>query len=276
MTYGIKIGFIGTGRMGEALIRAFAASKVKPRNIFAYNRTERKLTPLRKIGITVVKDNLELVERCDVIFICVKPQQIKEVIEEIKGTNKLIVSIAAGIKLSYLEKHFDKVARVMPNVSVQVNEVAAAYTAGKNMTQKQKQFIEKLFGNVGMIVEVKEKYMSGVTALSGSGPAFIAYFVYAMMRAAQKYGLKKEDAKTLAVQTCLGSAKMMKDLEMSPGELIAMVASRGGTTEAGLKILKSDKFEQIVEDTFNASKDRANELGKQKNWNPSYIREELQ
>lgn len=261
-----KISFIGAGNMAESLARAILDSGIT-KEIIMSDKKPKKLKFLKqKLKVKVTQNNNEVVENSDIIFLCVKPQDISGVLDEIAGKikNQLIVSIAAGIRLSYLEAKLRKarVIRAMPNIACLVGEMAGGFSLGKYATKKDAETIKKLLDSSGKSFLLDEKYLDIVTALSGSGPAFIAYFLSAMISAGVKHGLTNEQATMLAVQTAYGTAKLLLDKKISPDELVKMVASKGGTTSAGLKVFEDENFKEIVIKAIGNAKERSREMGR--------------
>jgi len=178
------------------------------------------------------------------------------------SNDKLVVSIAAGITLAYLSSRLKttKIIRVMPNTPALVQEGMSVMSMCECINDKEMQVIKDIFMSIGLLLALPEKYMNAVTALSGSGPAFFAYFVEAMIEGGVRMGLGKDDAATLAVQTFLGTAKLL-DTGMNPSKLREMVTSPGGTTAAGLKLFEERGFKEIVIASIEAATNRAKELG---------------
>lgn len=263
-----RISFIGTGKMATALISCIYKNDIS-KSIIASDKNDKNLANIQKqFPIRTTKNNKEAVKNSDVVFICVKPQDIDEVLNEIKDAinNQLIVSIAAGIKIRYIEdKLKDKrIIRVMPNINCLVGEMAAGFSAGKYATKEDIENVRKILNSAGISFFLKEDLLDAVTAISGSGPAFFAYFIQAFAEAGMKNGLPKEIAFKLASQTALGTGKLLIEKNLSPEELIDIVASKKGTTVAGLKVLKKHKVKDILIKTINASIKRSKELGKEK------------
>ena len=259
-----KIGFIGTGNMATALIRSMKANN----EIISSDKNEEKLQKARKeLGIKTTKDNNEVAKSSEIIFLCAKPGDIKEILQEIKPNagNKIIVSIAAGIKIKFIENIIGKnknIIRVMPNLNCTVAEMAAAFCCNKNIEADEKESIKNLLNKAGLALEVEEQRMDAVTALSGSGPAFIAYILDTFAKAAEKQGLSREISYKLALQTLFGTAKLLKETGEKPESLIKRVASPKGTTEAGLEVLQKSEIRSIMEKMIEAAAKRSKELGK--------------
>lgn len=261
-----QIAFIGTGKMSASLISCIY--KKKGYSIIVSSRTKEKSADLKKKfpNIIIAQSNTEAIKNSDVVFICVKPQDIDKVLEEIKDNsgNKIIVSIAAGIKTKYIESRLKnaRVIRVMPNVACLAAEMAGGISKGKNATKKDLEIIIKILRNTGKIFAVNEDLMDIVTAISGSGPAFFAYFIKAFEEAGVKNGLSRKIVLKLASQTALGTAKLILEKNMTPEELINMVTSPKGTTVAGLEVLDRSNAKEILEKAVEAAARRSRELAK--------------
>lgn len=264
----VKVGFIGAGKMGEALIRSILNIKDMPVSIIASDISEERRELISKLeGVEATKDNRKVLENSDVIFIAVKPQNIHEVLDEIKDTNKLVISIAAGIPLRRLEAKLTKarVIRIMPNTPCLVGEMAGGFALGTRATKADAKMLMRLLEKSGKIFQLEERHLDTVTALSGSGPAFIAYIIKAMAEGAVKQGLPRDVAEHLAVQTALGTGKLLRDMNLSPEALITMVSSPSGTTVAGRQILENSDVKDVLEKTIAAATERSRELGRSQN-----------
>ncbi len=259
----MKIGIIGFGRMGSAIARAL--SKNRANRVLCNDSGAENLVLARKAGLKVAKSNSEVAEKSDFIFLCVKPKAIEAVLAEIKPAvkNQIIVSIAAGKTINSIEKIIGqkKVVRVMPNISALASSSMNVYAA-KNMGVKGRKEVDALLSSFGRAVEMDEAHFDAVTGLSGSGPAFTAYFIRALAEAGKANGLGEKGAFDLALGTVLGTAKLMAELRLSPEEVIEMVSSPNGTTVAGRKILESGEFRRIVNETVSAARKRSEEMGK--------------
>lgn len=265
----MKLGFIGTGRMGSALIRGLVDAGVARADILARDKDVKKLESLKKeLGVKSTSSNRELVERSDVIFIAVKPAEVGEVLEEIKRSvgEKLVISIAAGVRVAELEKGLGRVRliRAMPNLPCQVREGAVAYCSGKYAQSEDRKIVGELFGKLGVAVELSEDVLDVVTGMSGSGPAFLYLAIDGMARAAEKEGLPREVALKLAAQTAKGAGEMLLKTGAGPRELIEAVRSPKGTTEEGLKALERYGVAKAFEEAVLAATKRAKELAGRK------------
>ncbi len=261
-----RIAFIGAGKMATALISCIYNKKLA-KSIIASDKNNKNLNNIKKqFKIKTTRGNKEAVKNSDIVFICVKPQDIDEVLDEIKNVvkNRLIVSIAAGIKLKHLESALKnkRVIRVMPNISCIVGEMAAGFSAGKYATKDDIKIVGKMLNSAGIAFLMKEDLLDVVTGISGSGPAFFAYFIKAFEEAGVKNGLPREVAFKLACRTALGTGKLLLEKNIAADELIGMVASKKGTTVAGLSVLKKHKVKDILIKAIDAAIKRSRELGK--------------
>lgn len=261
----LKIGFIGAGKMAEALIRAMADIEHTEVTITASDVMEDRRRLIGGIDcVTATEDNKEVVDNSDIIFIAVKPQMIDVVLEEMRETEKLVISIAAGISLAHMESSLPKarVIRIMPNTPCLVGEMAGGFALGSKATEKDAQLLVELVSNAGIIFKLDESLMDAVTGLSGSGPAFVAYIIRAMADGGIKQGLPEGIALKLAAQTVMGTGKLLRDMDLDPDTLITMVSSPGGTTVAGRNVLENSDVKEVMENTIKAATERGKELGR--------------
>lgn len=259
------IGFIGGGNMAEALIKGIRQSGMKE-ILVSEPREERRVYLEKTYSVKTTSDNTEVVRNCNPVLLAVKPQNMDEVtagISEFITGGKLIVSIAAGITLSYLTSRLrtSNIVRVMPNTPALVQEGMSVLSMCECIHDKEMAVVRDIFMSVGKVTVMPEKYMDAVTALSGSGPGFISLFVEAMTEAGVRAGLTEEKASELAVQTLIGTAKLL-ETGMPPGKLREMVTSPGGTTAAGLKIFEERGFKDLINSVIEAAIGRSRELGR--------------
>ncbi len=258
-------GFIGGGNMAEALIKGMASQGMK--DIFVAEPAEEKRLQLgRTYGIRTTGSNREVVSASEIIILAVKPQIMGVVLDEISEgvtEDKTVVSIAAGITLAYLGSKLrtTKLIRVMPNTPAIVQEGMSVMSLCDCFYGREVDIVKSILMSVGRVLLLPERYMDAVTALSGSGPGFIALFVEALTESGVAMGIGRPDATALAVQTLLGTAKLL-DTGMSPEKLRGMVTSPGGTTAAGLKVFEENNFMSIVGNALGAARRRAEELGR--------------
>lgn len=274
-----KLGFIGAGNMAEALARGLIENKVfKAAELIASDvdpARRRKFKGALKIEVTT--DNLKVLNSARAVLFAVKPQTINAVLTELgraddgaprKGglASKVFVSIAAGVTLDRLERALGgraRVIRVMPNAPAMVGQGMAALVRGRNATRADEAFALKIFRAVGDAVALKDEAMlDAVTALSGSGPAYVYLFAKSLADAAVAQGLPAELALRMALKTIRGAEENMRRSTMAAAELIRIVASPGGTTEAALKQFGADGFSDIVARAIRAAAERSRELGR--------------
>lgn len=264
-----KIGFIGTGKMGEALIKGISLARlVPPENIFASDADFAKLQLLEKeYKINTCKDNCATVIGSDIIIIAVKPQIVPEVLKEIKNSIKkqLIISIAAGVTIETYENALPrgtKVVRVMPNIAATVREAASAISPGSAASKDDLSIATAIFNAIGKSVILPEYLMDAVTGLSGSGPAYIFTIIEALADGGVHEGLDRSTAKLLAAQTVLGAAKMVLEDGSHTAQLKDMVTSPGGTTIRGLRVMEDRGVRIAMMDAVIEACERSKELGK--------------
>ncbi len=264
------LGFIGGGNMGEALVKGllvsgrFDASRIRVSEI-----SQQRLQQLRETyQVSIAADNAELASGADVIVIAVKPQQMGDVLAEIKDSLDhlpLLISIAAGVGLARIEQVLGKpipVVRVMPNAAALILASASAIAGGTHAEPDHLNVTRMLFEAVGLVVEVDEAHMDAVTGLSGSGPAYVCLFMEALIDAGVMVGLSRPVARDLAVQTTLGAAKLMAVGDAHPAVLKDQITSPGGTTIHGLAVLETGGMRGMLMDAVAAATRRSKELGK--------------
>jgi pyrroline-5-carboxylate reductase len=265
-----KIGIIGSGNMGEALISGLVSSgSIPAESIICSDVREERLEFIKDTyGIVTTTDNLEVVAASDIIIYSVKPQIMAAVLRQTADSldmSKLIISVAAGVPMTAIESCLNKdlrLIRVMPNVAVAVKEGASAVAAGAHARKEDIQLAMAIFNSVGASVFLKENYlMDAVTGLSGSGPAYLFLIVDALADAGVKVGLSRRNALALSIQTVLGSAKMLLETKAHPGELKDMVTSPGGTAIAGLHTLEKGGLRTTLINAVEAATIRSQELG---------------
>jgi pyrroline-5-carboxylate reductase len=270
MLSGKIVGIIGAGNMGEVLIRGLIQSgKMKKTDIIASDTNQDRLTHIAKTyGARTTPSNVEVVENASIIIIAVKPQNIDDLLEELSTSSHeehLFISIAAGVtteKLAGKMHHKSGIIRVMPNAPSSVLAGIAALCPGRNVSQDDLQRAVSIFECVGKTVIIKnESLMDVVTGLSGSGPAFVFLVIESLSDAGVQLGISRKEASLLATQTAYGAAKMLLETGRHPSELKDIVATPGGTTFAGLKMLEKGNFRSTIMDAVEAATVRSRELG---------------
>lgn len=244
----IKIGFIGTGNMAQAILKGVISSQLTDNsNIYVNNRSQAKILKLvDEYGVTNMSQE-DIFKQSDVIILGVKPDSIREVLEinkEHYNENSLIISIAAGVSLTQMFNVVPsaKIVRVMPNTPALVQEAMSAICFGNNISSEEKNTVIRIFDSIGKTEIVDEKLMSAVIGVSGSSPAYIYVLIEALADGAVKCGLSREQAYEMAAQAVYGSAKMVLESGIHPAELKDMVCSPGGTTIAAVHSLEKDGF----------------------------------
>jgi pyrroline-5-carboxylate reductase len=260
------VAVIGAGVMGETLLSGLLRAGRAPGDLVVAERRPDRAAELReKYGVEVI-GNVEAVERADTVVLVVKPQDMGAVVDEIAGSVKpgaLVVSLAAGITTEFLEQRLPAgtpVVRVMPNTPALVDQGMAAISPGAHCDDEHLAHAESLLSAVGKVVQVPEKHQDAVTAISGSGPAYIFYVTEAMIEAGVFLGLPRTTATELVVQTLYGAATMLRETGDHPSVLRENVTSPGGTTVAALRTLDDHKVRAAFISALEAARDRSHEL----------------
>nr|MBP0959568.1 pyrroline-5-carboxylate reductase [Oscillospiraceae bacterium] len=265
----VKVGFIGAGNMGAAIMRGIANSGLSENiSLFATDVDENKLKSLEEIGVAPVYDTKTLISECKYVFLAIKPQMFDEVLENYGKyftEEHIIVSIAAGITGEYIKSKTlsdAKVVLVMPNTPFLIGEGATALAKVNPVTDEEFGFVCDIFEAGGKTAVVSENKMKEIIAINGSSPAFIYLFAKGFVDYAKSVDISEETAKSLFCKSLIGSAKMITDSGYSIDELIKMVSSPGGTTLKGLDELYEGNLTEIVEKCCVACTKRAYELSK--------------
>jgi pyrroline-5-carboxylate reductase len=266
---GVRIGFLGAGKMATALARGWvtAGLTTRERLIASDPLPEARTAFAGTEALRTTADNREIVAACDLLVLAVKPQSMKALLAEVRpGINArhLIVSIAAGITLRQLADALGsdrRLIRVMPNTPCLVGASASGYAAGEMATAEDLALVDRLLNSVGRAYRLPEALLDAVTGLSGSGPAFVYVIIEALSDGGVRVGLPRDVATALAAQTVLGAAKMVLETGAHPGVLKDMVASPSGTTIAGLHALERGALRAALMDAVEAATRRARELG---------------
>jgi pyrroline-5-carboxylate reductase len=265
-----RVAFLGGGRMAEALISGlFRSGGRSVEELMVTGRREERTRELAgKYGIAATLDNAAAARWANVLVLMAKPQDMDVLLSQIREAvtpEDLIVTFAAGIRTSFVEKHLPDgvpVVRVMSNVPVMVDEAMSVIAAGREASEPHLVTTEQLLGYVGRVLRLKETHLDAVTATSGSGPAYFFLLAEAMIEACILLGLSRDVATDLIVQTMLGSAKMLRDTGRHPVELREMVTSPGGTTIAAIRHLEEAGVRAAFLNAIDAAKKRSEELAK--------------
>tara|TARA_B100001996_G_C18645449_1_gene587220 strand:+ start:734 stop:1549 length:816 start_codon:yes stop_codon:yes gene_type:complete len=262
----MNIGIIGAGNMATSLIKGFLTNKenkiicsdIDRKKLSAFDKTRRVKTTL---------ENIKVIQSSEFIFLCVKPQIVGKILSEIKGdlaSSKVLVSIAAGVKTTYIEKYLkktSKVIRTMPNLPCSVLKGVFAYKPNKNCTSREvKAFVELVETSGISLLLKKENDFDTVTAISGSGPAFLAEYISAQLDYAKSSGISSVLAKTLIFETIVGTVKYLDKTGVPAKKFVKLVSSPGGTTESGVDVLKNKRFAKIVFNCFDAASKKSKKI----------------
>jgi pyrroline-5-carboxylate reductase len=265
-----RLGFIGAGNMASAIMRGIiACGIVHPNNIYAFDVDLDKLNRLSaELGICTAKDNCQVVSNSDIVILAVKPNTYSKVLLEIKDCleeRHILISIAAGISVDFIKQLIGgrcKVVRTMPNTPALVGEGMTALCTNHDLSPKELKAVKDILHSLGKVEEVSENLMDAVTAVSGSGPAYVAMFIEAMADGGVLAGLPRDLAYRMAIQTVIGTARLLSEWGKHPGELKDMVSSPGGTTIEAIRQLEKQGFRGAVIEAVNACTLKAQTMGK--------------
>ncbi|MDW0111307.1 pyrroline-5-carboxylate reductase [Sporosarcina aquimarina] len=265
-----KIVFVGAGSMAEAVIAGICKQKsVDSSSVYVMNRSDDdRLRHLQEsYGISLVSSNRNELKSADLIVLATKPKDVQVAMEQIVPLIKketVVLSVLAGVPISAIELGLGLrgIARSMPNTSAAIGKSATGVAWNSIIDKKDKQQILTLLGSIGIVVEVEEDQLHAVTALSGSGPAYVYYLAEALEKAAIQAGIDQPIARELIIQTLDGAASMMQKTQEEPDILRKNVTSPGGTTEAGIRALSEGGFQEAVQSCIQGAETRSRELGK--------------
>lgn len=264
----MKIGFIGLGNMASAMIGGILKKELySAEDIIGSDKSEDSVQKAAKIfGIHTTTDNLEVAQIADVLILAVKPQFFPEVIAEIKGAVReetLIISIAPGKTMEWIMEHFGKelkLVRCMPNTPALVGEGCTGFCCYKLVSEEEQAQAAAILGSFGRAYQVPENLLDTVVGISGSSPAYVFMFIEAMADAAVAQGMPRKQAYQFAAQAVLGSAKLLLETGMHPGELKDMVCSPAGTTIEGVRILEKNGFRSAVFEALQGAADKGKKM----------------
>lgn len=276
------IGIIGAGNMGEAFVGAVLSSKLfEKTEVWISDINGERLSQMEAdYGVRTTSDNADLFCRCDIVVLAVKPQQMNDILTQIapgaagtpEGT-KLVISIAAGIRIEKIEAILYKglsleestrlpVIRVMPNTPALVLKGVSGLSANRHATSEDVETARRILAAMGTVVLFDEADLDAVTALSGSGPAYVFYLAESMIGAGIQLGLSSENARELTIGTIKGAVALMEERGESPEELRRKVTSPGGTTEAAFKVLGGKRVRETIIEAIEAAEQRSRELSR--------------
>ena len=263
-----KLGVIGCGAMGSGLVKSLVAAGTVygKEDVIGADIDASRRAVMEELGVATTRDASEAVRQAANVLLAVKPQVLDKVLAELAPVieDRLVISIAAGVPIARYEAALGKdtaVVRVMPNMLCTVGEAASAYCANGACSGEQVQLVKAFLDCVGVAVAVDEPLLDAVTGLSGSGPAFVALVVEALIDGGVLAGLPREQARELAVQTVLGTARWLQETGKSPSALKDMVTSPGGTTIAGIRALEDGGVRAGLMEAVLAATKRSRELG---------------
>ncbi|MEC7886009.1 MAG: pyrroline-5-carboxylate reductase [Pseudomonadota bacterium] len=267
-----KIAFIGYGNMASSIIEGFTASKViKKSNIFVFEKRRVKAGD-NILKSHLLKPNQNFKTLFDIVFLCVKPQDLKLAIKENSGVfrdGQIIISIVAGVSTNDIKSYIDKnvyVIRTMPNLSAKIHECITVIFYSRNTPKNFKRLVDQMFSLIGITIKVnKEDQINNYTALTGSGPAYIYYFFEALENSCKKLGIKNSNNRDIIYKMLIGSLELLKKKDggiISPEKMRRLITSKGGTTESAINQLKRNKFNQIINSAIQTAHKRSLDLGK--------------
>lgn len=266
----MKVLVIGVGNMGLTYAEGMVKSPfLNRRNLMIFDVSEEKLNELRPIPHFDVYDKLEdCASKADVIFLAVKPFHCDDLFKTLKKYTKkeqIIVSLMAGVTIESIQNGLDvpKVVRAMPNLPAKVGKGMTSFTESTAVSRVELLMIRNLLDATGEAIHVEnENFINASTGISGSGPAYVFYFMQSMLEAAQKMGFSDNDSKALVSQTFEGAVALFNDGDHSPKKWMEMVASKGGTTRAALDSMEDNNVKELIKEAAYAAFNRATELGK--------------
>ncbi len=263
-----KILFIGAGRMATAIAGGMVKKNYNASSIVAFDINEVACSNFSEAtGVTAVSKNIEsYIEQADVVFLAVKPQFLAGAVSNLEELlqSKLIISIVAGVSIEKLSNltGSNRIIRVMPNTPALVGKGCAGFTVSSEVTCEEEEFGKSILDSVGVSYKLPEKLMDAVTALSGSGPAYVFEFAESLAEGGISCGLGAELSMEMAIATLEGAVAMLKETKIHPSILKDQVTSPGGTTMKALQYLESKDFRPILINAVEAACERSKELGR--------------
>lgn len=261
-----KIGIIGCGNMGGAILFGALESGVLPKeNVYVYDTSPAMMEKAKGWGVHLAADDEDVCKSADIILLAVKPQNAAEALGMCKEAlnGKAMMSIVAGVTTERLQNMIcgsPRILRIMPNTPAMVYEGAFALCSDNDFTEEELADAKSIYETIGIVEMVPEHLIDAVCGLSGGGPAYAAMFIEALSDGGVKQGLPRATAYRLAAQTCLGTAKMILEMGIHPGELKDMVTSPGGTTIEGCEILEQGGMRSAVIGCVNAATEKSKKL----------------
>lgn len=261
-----KVGIIGCGNMGGAILYGALESGILSKNdVYVYDINPAMMGKASGWGVHLSRNDEDVCQNADLILLAVKPQNAAEALAQCKKAleGKALMSIVAGVTVSRLQAMIDgtpRILRIMPNTPAMVFEGAFALCSDNDFTNEELEAAKSLYSSIGIVELVPEHLIDAVCGLSGGGPAYVSMFIEAMADGGVKQGLPRKTAYRLAAQTCLGTAKMILEMNIHPGELKDMVTSPGGTTIEGCEALEKGGMRAAVMECINAGAEKSKQL----------------
>lgn len=261
-----KIGIIGCGNMGGAIpYGALESNVLKKEDVYVYDIAPAMMEKAGGWGVNLAKDDEEVCQKADIILLAVKPQNVSEALSQCKGAldNKALMSIVAGVTVERLRSMtgtHPRILRLLPNTPAMVFEGAFAICSDNDFTGEEMEAAKEIYSAIGIIEMVPEHLIDAACALNGGGPAYVAMFIEAMADGGVKQGLPRTTAYRLAAQTCLGTAKMILEQGIHPGQIKDMVTSPGGTTIEGCEALEKGAMRGAVMECIRAAAEKSKQL----------------
>ncbi len=267
----MKILVIGAGNMGLTFAEAMSSSTLThPEDLLVYDINDELIKTLETDHRFTTVNNLhDAVQQADLILIAVKPYHANALFEDIKpylNQEQLLISLMAGYSMAQIQQRtgLSKIVRAMPNLPAKVSKGVTAFTESSNVSRIEELMVRNLLDSTGVAIHVPdEDFINKATAISGSGPAYVFYFMQAMFEAAEKMGFSPEDASTLVTQTFEGAIELFKKADLAPDGWIQKVASKGGTTQAALDSMTSNNVKNAIKDAAYAAFNRAVEIAQE-------------
>lgn len=267
----MKVLVIGAGNMGLTYATGMSKSKIlRKRNIMVLDKSREKMEELGKIAHFDAMERLEdCVPKADIIFLAVKPYHAEDLLGRMKplvNPEQLFISIMAGVTIHYIQEALGikKVVRAMPNLPAQVGMGLTSYVSAEEVSRLELFMVEGLLDTTGKSIRVEsENFIDASTGISGSGPAYVFYFMRSMMEAALQMGFSQNVSKVLVSQTFTGAVELFNRSNLSPDSWMEKVASKGGTTRAALDSMQDNKVNELIKDAAFAAFNRAVELGEE-------------
>lgn len=262
----MKYGFIGCGNMGGAILYGALESGILSKDdVYVYDINPAMMGKASGWGVHLSRNDEDVCQNADLILLAVKPQNTAEALAQCKKAleGKALMSIVAGVTVSRLQAMIDgtpRILRIMPNTPAMVFEGAFALCSDNDFTNEELEAAKSLYSSIGIVELVPEHLIDAVCGLSGGGPAYVSMFIEAMADGGVKQGLPRKTAYRLAAQTCLGTAKMILEMNIHPGELKDMVTSPGGTTIEGCEALEKGGMRAAVMECINAGAEKSKQL----------------